>query len=325
MAAWRPESGPDRNRDRRTSISVELCLKIQNHRGDAGYFCQPGQAETSLNDVKRTDSPRRAPDNRRSDLQPRAVDSRHRRAAGAHHLRAGDVLLHLLSFLQPRAREHLLRPDGEMAVVSYLVVADSGGQHRALYRGLHASFARIVGALPAAAFSLRRRRTHATCAWPEYSALAREPFRRRAGRGRRFGGRSAQLRKAAVRLLGVETAHDRGAVHAFDRCVDPCVHRDLFLAAAEAVFQMGAAVSLRDRRLVAAACNDRPASRRRGSRPARFPDTMAHAIFDAIAAAPARAHRRDHAVLFSDRLSRRDTRLYSLRVACAVCASAAVE
>ena len=60
----------------------------------------------------------------------------------------------------------------------------------------------------------------------------------------------------------IRPLHDRGAVRAVDGCVDARLHRALFLAAAEAIFQMGGAHPARGRGAAAAACDARRASRR---------------------------------------------------------------
>ena len=51
--------------------------------------------------------------------------ARHRRAAGTPRLRPCHVRLHLLPFLQSRARQHLVRRDGDVALVPHLVVENS--------------------------------------------------------------------------------------------------------------------------------------------------------------------------------------------------------
>ena len=63
-------------------------------------------------------------------------------------------------------------------------------------------------------------------------------------------------------LLGRPPVHGRRAVSSPDGRLDPCLHRPLFLAAAEAVFQMGRAVFAGNSRAASAAGNDRHPSRR---------------------------------------------------------------
>ena len=70
------------------------------------------------------------------------------------------------------------------------------------------------------------------------------------------------IMQAVLRLLGHETVYDRGAVHAADGRMDARLHRALFLAAAEAVLQLGGAHPPCHCGADAAACDDRRASRR---------------------------------------------------------------
>jgi hypothetical protein len=79
-----------------------------------------------------------------------------------------------------------------------------------------------------------------------------------------FGRDPNQICDAAVRLLGPKAVHDRGAVRAAARGVDARLHRPLFLAAAEAVFQMGRAYPARRRDPAAVARHDRRSSRGAG-------------------------------------------------------------
>src|ERR1039458_4572448 len=146
-----------------------------------------------------------------------------------------------LAFFQSCARQHLLRDDGSMVVVPHLVVANFDCQRHALRRSCDAFLARPVGTLSAAAFSLHGRGNHPTAAGLEHPALARQPLWSRASRWLAVRARSDQLCSAAAGLLGRKTAHDRGAVRAVDDRVDARLHWAVFLAAAEALLQMGVA------------------------------------------------------------------------------------
>src|SRR6185437_4402881 len=169
------------------------------------------------------------------------VDARHWRSPGATRLRLGDVLLYFFAFLQSRARQHFSR--GYAMVAGRrppLVVAEPGCQRHALYRRCHPSFARPVGALSAATLSLHGSRGLAACAGFKYSAPALNPFRRCTCQ-HHVRASVAELCDAAVRLLVREAVHDRGAIHIADGRVDARLYRTLFLAAFEAIFQMGVA------------------------------------------------------------------------------------
>ena len=185
-----------------------------------------------------------------------------------------------------------------------LVVAHSDRQCHALRRGDHPFVARPVGALSAAAFPLHGGRNHTARAGPEHSALACQSFRRRARRPACCSAAVLRITSAAVRLLGPAAAHDRGAVHPADGGVDARLHRALFLAAAEAVLQVGVAFLVRDRGGDAAARDGRPAPWRARGHSARQGSAMARAAPEADSAAAAHAHRQHHAVLFPDRLPR---------------------
>src|SRR4029079_18053915 len=212
------------------------------------------------------------------------------------------VRLHLLALLQSRARQHLLRCDAGLALVSHPVVADSGRQHHALYRCSNSFLARPLGALSAPAFPLHGRRNYAAPAWAEHSALACESFRRPARLRLALRLASLYLRDPAVRLLGEPPVLDRRPVYPADGRVDAWVHRSLLLAAHEAVFPMGGADPSLYRRAAAAAGHARRAPGRTGRDPPRQGSGLARAEYKADPARQARCHRQYHLVLLPDRI-----------------------
>ena len=207
-------------------------LPAEERRGSADHHSMTVQAPT-LGDVQAT----------RFDAKVAGIGvaARHRRAAGSARLRPDHVRLHLLALLQSRARQHLLPADAGLALVSHLVVADSGRQHHALFRRHDSFLARPLGALSAPAFPLHGGRDHAIAARAEHSALARESFRRHTRRRLALRLASLALRQPAVQLLGAATAHDRRPDDPDDGRVDACLHRPLLLAAHEAVLPVGRA------------------------------------------------------------------------------------
>ena len=185
-----------------------------------------------------------------------------RRAPGAAGVRPRDVFLHILALLQSCARQFLLCHHGGLASLPRLVVADSGRQFHALCRGHNPFRAWAVGALSAPAFPLHLYRNHPADFRFEHPAAARQPFRNRAAGRRDVRARPATLRGAAVGLLGRPSLHDVRAICAADGGVDPCLHRSVFLASAEAFLSLGVAVTVRHRGVAAAAGHDRHPSRR---------------------------------------------------------------
>ena len=171
--------------------------------------------------------------------------------------------LHLLAFLQSCARQHLLRDHGSMAVVPRLVVANSDRQLHALRRGCDAFRRSACGrSISGGIFATRPPRSRSSC-WASAFRCCSPVISEACA--------SAASCSTAIRplmqlplfgLLGFPAAHDRGAVRAADGGVDARLHRTLFLAAAEAIFQMGGAHPARHSGTAAAACDDRRSSRR---------------------------------------------------------------
>ena len=140
----------------------------------------------------------------------------------------------------------------------------------------------------------------------QYSAFAVHSFRRRARRRPDVRAGSAKLCGAALRLLGRAPVYDRGPVRSPHRGLDARLHWALFLAAPEAVLQMGGAVFARHRRIAAAAGDDRRASWRAGGHSARGAAAMARRAHTSDPAAAARGRRRGYRVLLPDRLPQPD-------------------
>ena len=99
-----------------------------------------------------------------------------------------------------------------------------------------------VGALSAPGISLHRNRDHAARVRAEYSAAARQSFRHRAiGRPAVRSSTPPILRRHPCSAYWVNRPYMVGVQFAAaDGGVDPRLHRALFLAAAEAVFQWAA-------------------------------------------------------------------------------------
>ena len=152
---------------------------------------------------------RRAPDRRQRDIWNNHMATRHRCAAGTPRLRPCHVRLHLLAFLQSRARQHLVRRDGNVALVPHLVVEDSGRQFRALCRRDDTCWARFVGALSASAFSLHGRRNHSARIGAQHSTFDRQPSRSRARLRTVVRARTTELCRGIAHLLDLASAHAR--------------------------------------------------------------------------------------------------------------------
>ena len=205
--------------------------------------------------------------------------TRYWRAAGTSYLWPRDVHLHLLAFLQSRARYYFIRHNGSVVAMAPVVVAKPARQRHALYSCRDPFLARFVGTLSATAFSLHRRRAYSAHLRLKHSTLARQSLRSGAGRGVDLWARSGQLCTALVRLLGHKTSYDGGAIHVVDSCVDPRLHRALFLAATEVVFQMGVAHFMRGCCAASATCNDWCTSWSARSHSARRPTAMARPTY----------------------------------------------
>ncbi len=120
-----------------------------------------------------------------------------------------------------------------------------------------------VGALPAACiFAIRRSRLPNWCSGLSIPLLIASHFGIVRLGGADVRPRSADLCRRPGGLLVAAPLHDRGAVRPDDGGLDPCLHRPLFLAAAETVFPLGASVPACHRGAAAAARDDRHPSRR---------------------------------------------------------------
>ena len=207
--------------------------------------------------------------------------ARHWRAAGAHRVRPRHVLVHLFAFLQSCARQHLLRDHGNAWLwfhIWWWRIPSSISRFTPPLRRISRSA--CGRSTSAGIFATRPPRSRSSCLGLSIPLLLASHF----GVVRSAGFCSAALRPicdAAVRLLGFKAVHDRGAVRAVDGGVDARLHRTLFLAAAEAVFQMGGAHPARGRGPAAAACDDRRASRRARGHRARQAAAMARPEFEA--------------------------------------------
>src|SRR5262245_35537114 len=184
-------------------------------------------------------------------------------------MRPRDVLLYFLAFLQPCTWQYFLRDDGMVAGISHLVVANPDCQHFALLRCRDAFCIGPLGPLSTSAFSLCCHRDRAVGAWPEHSAIACHSFRGLPAFRGHIRSCAPELRHGPVRILGRPTLHGLCAIRASHCCLDPRLHRTLFLATAETVLQMGGTNSVGGCGPVAAACHDRRAPWRGPGDPTR--------------------------------------------------------
>src|SRR5262245_56097410 len=162
-----------------------------------------------------------------------------------------------------------------VAGISHLVVANSNRQHLALCCRHDTFCIGSVGTLSTSSLSFCWRRDHAAGAWPEHSALACQSFRRCPDCRRHVWARPAQLCHVLVWHLGRSAVFNLCAICASYDSVDACLHRTLFLAAVEALFQMGIANPVDDCCPASAACDDWSASRRQSRGPTCRTATMA--------------------------------------------------